>query len=217
MTFVVALTGGIGCGKSSAANFFAALGAGVVDTDEIAHRLTRPGEAALQKIASRLGNEYLLANGSLDRAKLRQRIFEDPAAKAELEAILHPLIRREAEAEIARQTAPYVVVVVPLLFEAGASYRQRARQVVVVDCDEEQQIARTMARSGLRREDVQAIMARQASRETRLRQADEVLQNDGAPEGLKEKVFTLHQRFLRLAQEGSPAATVCQNHGIVSE
>lgn len=217
MTFVVALTGGIGCGKSSAANFFAALGAGVVDTDEIAHRLTRPGEAALQEIASRLGNEYLLADGSLDRAKLRRRIFEDSAAKADLEAILHPLIRREAEAEIARQTAPYVVVVVPLLFETGASYRQLAQLVVVVDCAEERQIARTMARSGLNREEVRAIVAQQSSRETRLSQANEVLQNDGAPEELKEKVFALHQRLLHLAREGSPAATVCQNHGIVPE
>lgn len=196
---MVALTGGIGCGKSSAARLFAQLGAGIVDTDDIAHRLTRPGSPALGEIASRLGAHYLLPDGSLDRARLRRRIFGDPAAKTELEAILHPLIRHEAEAEIARQTAPYVVAVVPLLFESGESYRKLARQIVVVDCAEEQQIARTMARSGLARGEVRAIMARQARRETRLREADAVLHNDGGPEELKDQVLALHRRFLEMA------------------
>ncbi len=199
MGFVVALTGGIGCGKSSATKLFAELGAGIVDTDEIAHRLTLPGARALQEIASRLGPEYLLPDGSLDRGALRRRVFSDPTAKAGLEAILHPLIRREAEAEIARQRAPYAVVAVPLLFESGASYRKLAQQVVVVDCAEETQITRTMERSGLSRDEVRAIMAQQVTRETRLRRADAVLHNDGSLEELKEQVAFLHRRFLELA------------------
>lgn len=202
--FVVALTGGIGSGKSSAAQYFSELGAGLVDTDEIAHRLTRPDSPAVHQIAARLGQEYRLADGSLDRVGLRRRVFSDPSAKAELEAVLHPLIRREAETEIARQTAPYVVVVVPLLFESGEFYRRLAQQIVVVDCAEEQQVSRTMARSSLSREEVQAIMARQAKRAVRLNQADTVLHNDGSPEELKAQVAALHQRLLELVAAAKP-------------
>ncbi len=201
MTFVVALTGGIGSGKSLAAKYFSELGAGLVDTDEIAHRLTRPGMPVLDEIAAHFGREYLLADGSLDRARLRRRVFDDPSAKAKLEAILHPQIRHTAKEEIDHQNAPYVVVVVPLLFEAGDFYRQLARQIVVVDCAEEHQISRTMARSGLSEEEVRAIMAAQVPRQTRLTQADAVLKYDHSPEVLQAQIAALHQRFLQLSAD----------------
>jgi dephospho-CoA kinase len=219
MPFVVALTGGIGSGKSSAARFFAALGAAIVDTDEIAHDLTRPGRPAVTEIALRFGHEYLLPDGGLDRAKLRQRVFADPAAKNELEAVLHPLIRAEAERQIASASAPYTVVVVPLLFESGDAYRKLARRVVSMDCGEDRQIARTMARSSLAEKEVRAIMATQASREERRSGADILLNNDGGPEELRAQVAALHARLL---EEASPppaatATTVCQKPRIVSE
>jgi dephospho-CoA kinase len=145
---VIGLTGGIGSGKSAAAEQFARLGAAVVDTDAIAHELTAPGGAAIPGIVERFGARYLLPSGAMDRNKMRERAFEDPDARRALEALLHPMIRAESERRIEQATAPYVVHVVPLLVES-AHYRLRFDRVVVVDCSEAVQVARVRARSGL--------------------------------------------------------------------
>jgi dephospho-CoA kinase len=195
---VIGLTGGIGCGKTSAAGVFAALGAAVIDTDEIAHRLTAKGAPALAAIAEQFGAASLLPDGNLDRAGLRRQIFSDQAAKEKLEAILHPLIRQQAISEMAAAQAPYSLLVVPLFFETGA-YRDLVDRVLVVDCDEGQQVFRTMARSNLSAAEVQAIMANQVSRAIRVKQADDILSNRGRQEDLEQQVNRLHQRYLALA------------------
>jgi dephospho-CoA kinase len=199
VAYIVGLTGGIGCGKSTAANLLAELGAHVIDTDTIAHRLTAPGAAALNAIAAEFGPDYLSADSGLNRAKMRHLIFSDPAAKARLEAILHPLIKQEVLTELAGTRSPYVVLVVPLLLETG-SYRDLIQRVLVVDCEEQQQIERTTARSALDSEEVRAIMSSQLPRQSRLLQADDVLRNQGDLENLRSQVAALHSMYLQLAQ-----------------
>ena len=201
MNFVIGLTGGIGSGKSTVADIFADLGAAIVDTDAIAHELTGARGAAMPEIAAAFGQRVLLADGGLDRAAMRQLVFSDPSAKIRLEAILHPLIRRESEQRCRTATsAPYVLLVVPLLVEAG-EYRQRVNRILVVDCAEEVQIARVMARSGLAAEDVRAIMATQASRAERRVLADDVVMNSEGREILRAQITLLHQRYLELAHK----------------
>lgn len=207
MTLVIGLTGGIGCGKSTAARAFAELGAAVIDTDEIAHQLTIPNSPVLAAIFSRFGEAYRQPDGGLDRTKLRRLIFSDSDAKARLEAILHPLIRQEVATALKRVNAPYAIVVVPLLLETGG-YRDLVQRVLVVDCEEAQQLARTMHRSGLSATEVEAIMANQVSRAERLLQADDVLGNQGDPAELRRQVATLHDRYLALAAPKPPAAAV---------
>ena len=204
----IGLTGGIGSGKSAAARLFAELGASVVDTDAISHRLTAPGAPALGEIARQLGAEYLQPDGSLDRARLRQRVFADPAAKAALEAILHPLIRHEAATQVAASRAPYTLVVVPLLVETGG-YRELIQRVLVVDCREETQIARAMARSGLSEAQARAILDNQATREERLKRADDVITNDGSLTELERQVLKFHERYLELAAPPFPRKGNC--------
>lgn len=199
MNFVVGLTGGIGSGKSTVAEFFAAQGALLVDTDQIAHQLTGPQGAAMPAIRSAFGESVLAADGSLDRGGMRRLVFSDPSAKARLEAILHPLIRAESAARCAAATdAPYVLLVVPLLVESG-DYRQRVDRILVVDCDEAVQIARVVARSGLTENEVRAIMATQASRSERLAAADDLLVNNDGREALQQQIEILHRRYLALA------------------
>lgn len=194
----IGLTGGIGCGKTSAARIFAALGAAVIDTDEIAHRLTEKGSPALASIAGQFGAACLLRDGNLDRAGLRKRIFSDHAAKEKLEAILHPLIKQRVISEMAAIHAPYLLLVVPLFFETGA-YRDLVDRVLVVDCDESQQISRTTSRSKLSAAEVRAIMANQIPRAERIKQADDTLSNQGGQEDLEQQVGNLHRRYLALA------------------
>lgn len=198
MPFCVGLTGGIGAGKSSAARLFEELGAAVVDTDEIAHELTRPGAPAIGAIRNAFGAGYIAPDGGLERARMRRLVFGDPAAKTKLEAILHPLIRNESRARIAAAQQPYVIVVVPLLLETGAC-RDLVQRVLVVDCSEEQQVARGTRRSRLTAEEVRAIMAAQLPRAERLERADDVLDNDGGMEALQRQVRELHARYLALA------------------
>src|SRR5262245_38809287 len=150
--FVVVLTGGIGSGKTAVSDLLHELGADVVDTDVIARELTAAGGGAMPAIAERFGRDVLAPDGSLDRAKMRNRAFADAEVKRDLESILHPIIRLRAAELVARSRAPYVVLVVPLLVESGA-YRDIADRVLVVDCPEPIQIERTMARSGLSRTD----------------------------------------------------------------
>jgi dephospho-CoA kinase len=197
--FAVGLTGGIGSGKSTIADLFATHGVAIVDTDAIAHRITAPGGPAIAPIAQTFGPQFVAADGSLDRAKMRALVFSDDAAKSRLEAITHPLIRSETERERAAAIGPYVIVVVPLLIESGA-WRSRVDRVLVVDCDVETQIARVMRRNAFSREQVLAIIARQAAREARLAAADDIIVNDAKPlDELAQEVRTLHRRYLALA------------------
>lgn len=196
---IVGLTGGIGSGKSSAARRFRELGVRVIDTDEISHALSRPPSPALQQIASRMGQEFLSSDGSLDRTRMRKHVFSSPAARETLEAIFHPLIRQEVERQIDAETpAPYTILVVPLLFETQR-FRALIQHSIVVDCSEEQQITRVMTRSSLSRTEVIDVMSTQLSRENRLNLADDVICNDGTLEQLEDQVEQLHQRFLLLA------------------
>lgn len=200
MSFIVGLTGGIGSGKSTVADCFASLGVAVVDTDVIAHELTGANGAAMQDIRAAFGESVLLSDGGLDRAAMRRLVFSDASAKSRLEAIIHPLIRRESEVRCwSAAGAPYVVLVVPLLIESDA-YRERVDRILVVDCDEELQIARVAARSGLSDQEVRAIIATQASREQRLLAADDVLFNTAGRESLNDQVIALHQRYLKLTE-----------------
>jgi dephospho-CoA kinase len=192
--FVVGLTGGIGSGKSTVADLFAALGAGIVDTDVIAHQLTGPDGAAMPAIRDRFGDTVIAPDGRLDRQAMRERAFTDPDARRALEAILHPLIRQEADRQVLASAAPYVMLVVPLLVESG-TYRQRVDRVLVVDCAPETQVQRTMARSGLTRDDVLRILAAQATREARLAAADDVVDNDGPASRLPPFIAELHARY----------------------
>lgn len=197
--FCVGLTGGIASGKTVAANRFAELGAAVVDTDAIAHELTRAGTPAMATIGNAFGSEYIAPDGSLERAKMRRLVFSDPKAKVQLEAILHPLIREQARSRIAAAQQPYVIVIVPLLLETGA-YRDLIQRVLVVDCTEEQQVARAMQRSGLKESEVRAILAAQLPRAERLKHADVVIDNSGGIETLRQQVDAAHAKFLTLAQ-----------------
>lgn len=199
MTFVVGLTGGIGSGKSRAAEAFAALGAEVVDTDAIAHQLTAPGGGALGAIVEAFGADALGADGAMDRSRMRERVFRDPAARRRLEAILHPMIRNESQHRVAAARAPYVVLVVPLLVESPG-YRDRVARVLVVDCPEDEQVARVVARSRLAPAEVQRIIATQAPRARRLAAADDVIDNSGDMDALGTQVLALHQRYLELAR-----------------
>jgi dephospho-CoA kinase len=201
--FVVALTGGIGSGKSTVADAFAALGVPVIDTDVIARELTAPGGAALNPVREAFGESVMQPDGSLDRAALRRRVFSDTEARLRLEAILHPLIRQRVEQALSGLTAHYALIVVPLLVETGA-YRDVLQRILVVDCPELTQVERVMARSGFAREAVGAILAAQATRAERLAIADDVIANTATPEDLRAMVATLHQRYLALAAAASP-------------
>lgn len=196
--FVIGLTGGIGSGKSAAATLFEEFGAAVVDTDAIAHELTAPGGTAIAPIRAAFGDEVVAPNGALDRAAMRRKVFTDAQAKGRLEAILHPMIRAEADRRSAAARAPYVVLVVPLLVESGG-YRSRVQRIAVVDCPEAVQVARVMSRSGLSAGEARAIMAAQVGREARLAVADDVIDNGGELAALRPQIEALHRRYLEMA------------------
>jgi len=203
MSYVVGLTGGIGSGKSVAADHFAHLGAAIIDTDAIAHALTAAHGAALPALTEAFGADILAPDGALDRPAMRRRIFADPGARARLEDILHPMIRAEAFARIRRLATadfPYAVLVVPLLAETGA-YGDAVDRVVVVDCPEETQIARVMARNGLSRAEARAILDAQAPRAARLAIAADILENTAGRAALRARVAALHARYLELARK----------------
>lgn len=202
MKLVVGLTGGIGSGKSAAADEFARLGATVVDTDVIAHELTAAGGAAIPRLREIFGDEAIGASGAMDRAKVRERVFSDAPAKKSLEALLHPMIREESRRRIEAAPGPYVVHVVPLLVES-TDYRRRVDRVLVVDCPEDLQIARVRARSSLAEEQVRAIIASQASRSDRLACADDVIDNSGSLAALRRQVAALHKRYLEYSKRSS--------------
>ena len=181
-TWRIGLTGGIGSGKSTVANFLARRGAAIVDADAISRSLTAPGGRAMAAIARTFGDEIVGTDGAMDRTAMRERIFSDPQAKRQLEHIIHPLVGQitAEQAQAAVQSGQRVVVFdVPLLVESGERWRQQVDRVVVVDCDVETQKQRVMARSGLSAEEVERIVAQQASRAQRLACADLVVFNQG--------------------------------------
>jgi len=203
MSLVVGLTGGIGSGKSAAARFFHELGAAVVDADAIAHEITAPGGAAIPAIRDALGPQFINDSGALDRELTRATVFANAAARQALEAVLHPLIRKEIIRRVKAARTPYVIAVIPLLFETGG-YTELLSRVVVVDCPEELQIARSMRRSELPESSVRAILEAQASRSTRLAGADDVLTNTGSLEDLRVQVRALHGKLLKMASGQHP-------------
>ena len=196
--FSIGLTGGIGCGKTTVADLFAERGAAVIDTDQIAHQLTAPEGLAIPAIREHFGSAFLTTEGAMDRAKMRAYVFDDPAAKRSLESILHPLIQAETENVAAHDQGGYLLFVVPLLVESGR-WKQRVDRILVIDCPEEQQIERVMKRNGLPRAQVLAIMAAQATRETRLAAADDVILNNGAPAALAPQIDRLHAIYASLS------------------
>ncbi|MGY3978188.1 dephospho-CoA kinase [Aeromonas mytilicola] len=201
--YVVAITGGIGSGKTTVANQFAALGIEVVDADLIAREVVEPGMPSLTAIVSHFGPGILDEQGRLDRRALRERIFSDPAAKSWLNALLHPIIRSEMLRQCAAANSPYCLLVVPLLVENRLT--ELADRVLVIDVDETTQIERTCRRDGVSREQAQAILASQASRSERLAMADDVLDNQsGTTETIRERILALHETYLAFASQQAP-------------
>jgi dephospho-CoA kinase len=200
MGLVIGLTGGIGSGKSAVADAFAALGVEVTDTDRLAHALTMPGQPGHAALLEAFGPDYFQSDGMLDRGKLRERVFSDAAARAGLEAILHPLIRAAAAREVGQWRGAYGLLVVPLLFERGG-HSGLVRRVLVVDCPEDVQVDRVMARSGLTAAAVRAIMATQMPRAERLARADDTIDNAGRRDALAQQVAHLDRRYRALATE----------------
>jgi dephospho-CoA kinase len=201
MSLIVGLTGGIGCGKTSAAKLFEALGVDVVDTDGIAHELTQPRGAAIEAIRQAFGEKYITDDGALNRGSMRHLVFSREDSRRRLEAILHPLIRTEAAHLAAHFQGPYGIMVVPLLLEAGG-FQQMVQRILVIDCSEDIQLARTIARTGMNEQAALAIMSTQLSRRERLLQADDVIVNDLDMNHLKRQVEALHKNYLALASRG---------------
>lgn len=194
----IGLTGGIGCGKSTVAGLFEAHGACIVDTDAISHALTGTDGEAIPAIRAAFGASFVTPDGAMDRARMRQLIFSDADAKVRLQRILHPLILAASQTQLAQcDAAPYAILMVPLLLESPA-YLPLVRRVLVVDCDESQQVERVMRRSQLSHAEVSTIIAQQLPRAVRLAAADDVIHNNGAPETLNQQVSSLHRAYAQL-------------------
>lgn len=194
--YLVGLTGGIASGKSEATRKFSKLGVPVIDTDVIAHQLTSAGQPVLKQIIATFGAEYLLADGSFNRAAMREKVFQDPAARLQLEAILHPAIYEHVLQLVqANAKAPYQIIAVPLLFE-GERYQQLVNRTLLIDCDESLQISRAASR-GLDKDVVEAIMRAQMPRNERLKLTDDVIVNNGSIEGLHQKVEDIHKNYMQ--------------------
>ena len=202
MSLIIGLTGGIGSGKTSATRFFAAEGIAIIDADTIAHELTGAQGDAIPNIKKYFGVDFITKNGKLDRKKMKNRIFSDINSRKKLEKILHPLIQAEIMHRIETAFSPYIIVVAPLLLETG-DYCETVTRILVVDCNEEYQISRTVSRDGLSKEEVRTIMATQKPRQERLNQADDVIVNDTDISSLQEKVKLQHNIYLSLLQKKS--------------
>ncbi|WP_227318299.1 dephospho-CoA kinase [Cedecea davisae] len=205
MVYTVALTGGIGSGKSTIAEAFSRSGVTVVDADIIARQVVEPGQRALALISQHFGSKILLEDGSLNRRALREEIFNSPQQKQWVNDLLHPLIQQQTRDEIARATSPYVLWVVPLLVENNL--QNKANRVLVVDVSPETQIARTMKRDNVSLEHAQQILAAQATREARLAVADDIINNDGSPQDAAVHVDRLHRQYLKLASQAAQQET----------
>ncbi len=204
MTYVVGLTGGIGSGKSAVARLFEDKSVTVIDTDTIAHELTRPGGAAIEAIRTEFGPAFIDPAGALDRAKMRLLAFSDPQARHKLERILHPRIRTSSARLAAAAASPYVILMVPLLVEGGTYDENgvpRYQRVLVVDCPEETQVERVTRRSGLSPAEVRRIMASQVPRSQRLAAADDIIDNGGTLDDLRPQVERLHEHYLALSAQ----------------
>jgi dephospho-CoA kinase len=198
--FRVGLTGGIASGKSTAAKFFGALGVPILDSDQIARDVVEPGQPPLERLVERFGRKILTADGHLDRPALRDIVFSDPKARADLEALTHPAIGAAMEARSAAAGGPYQILVIPLLVEKNlASHVDR---VLVIDCDEELQVRRLRDRDGSTPAQVQAILKAQAPRAARLKAADDVIRNDADMSAVRDQVAALHTRYLEFASRG---------------
>jgi dephospho-CoA kinase len=195
--FRVGLTGGIASGKSTAAKFFGALGVPILDSDQVARDVVEPGQPPLERLVQRFGRKILTADGHLDRPALRDIVFSDPKARADLEALTHPAIGAAMEARSAAAGGPYQILVIPLLVEKNLA--AHVDRVLVVDCDEELQMRRLRDRDGSTPEQVQAILKAQAPRAARLKAADDVIHNDTDMSAVRDQVATLHARYLDLA------------------
>lgn len=197
IVLIIGLTGGIGSGKTAVSDRFAQWGAPVVDTDLLARELVEPGQPALADIAAEFGPDCLDRDGRLHRARLRERVFADPAGRHRLEAILHPRIRLLARERIAGLTAPYCLLVIPLLAETGMT--DLVDRVLVVDAPETERIRRVMARDGIDETQARRILAAQADRDQRLALADEIVENAGDLAALDQRVAALHRHYSTLA------------------
>jgi dephospho-CoA kinase len=195
----IGLTGGIASGKSTVSQRFAELGVPVIDADVAARAVAERGTPGLAQVVKRFGEGILSPNGELDRSALRELIFNDSAARRDLDAILHPLIRAHMEQQAAAAAGPYLIMAIPLLVEGGGS-RERLDRILVVDVDEAVQLQRVQARDGISMAQARAILGSQASRAARLEAADDVLQNGGTVAELRQGVDRLHERYLKLAQ-----------------
>lgn len=199
MGYIVAVTGGIGSGKSTVANAFSDLGIDIIDADIIARQVVEPNTPALQAIETHFGRAMINSDGSLNRRLLRERIFADASEKHWLNALLHPIIQQETRRQIAAARSPYVLWVVPLLVENHL--QEKANRVLVIDVSPETQIQRTIARDGVSREHAEQILAAQATRDARLAVADDVIDNNGAPDAIASDVARLHEQYLTLAAQ----------------
>lgn len=195
----IGLSGGIGCGKSAVSDILGSLGASIIDTDRIAHELTGPHAEGSQAIAKIFGPDLLNGDGSLNRAKMRQLVFEQPSERARLEQCLHPLILAQVKRSLTEAAGPYAVLVVPLL-PTSVAYRALSDRILIVDCPEDLQITRVMQRSALSEDEVKKIIQTQASRAERLAIADDVIENTGSLDELRAKTVALHKRYLTLSQ-----------------
>ncbi|MEB7600039.1 dephospho-CoA kinase [Raoultella terrigena] len=201
MRYTVALTGGIGSGKSTVADAFSYLGVNVIDADVIARQVVEPGTPALLAIAARFGQQMINDDGTLNRRSLRERIFAHAEDKTWLNALLHPLIQQETRRQMQAASSPYVLWVVPLLVENNLV--ANADRVLVVDVAKETQIARTILRDRVSREHAERILAAQATREQRLAAADDVIENMGPPDAIASDVARLHEKYLMLASQAA--------------
>jgi dephospho-CoA kinase len=198
---IIGLTGGIGCGKSTVAGYFAQHGIPVIDADQIARELVAPGNPALQEIANAFGPDMLLADGSLNRPQLRRRVFADPSQRRRLEAILHPRIYTEMRRRSQALQAPYCIWVIPLLLETGKT--ALTDRVLVVDAPESIQRQRVLARAGMDEDTLEAILRSQVSRSERLQAADDVIVNNADLAHLQQQVTALHHQYLAIANAAS--------------
>ena len=193
----IGLTGGIASGKTTVSNLFAKLGVPVIDTDIIARQVVEPGMPALQEIRARFGDDVIGRSGELERSVLRNIVFRDSVARADLESILHPRIGTEVRKQSAVASGPYQIIAVPLLVDSAL--RQFVDRVLVVDCDENLQIERLLQRDSGSIEEAKRIMASQSSRDERLAIADDIIRNDSDIAHLERQVIALHERYQHLS------------------
>ncbi len=194
----VGLTGGIGSGKSTVSNMFTSLGIPIIDSDVIAHEVVKPGETGLEQVVARFGEDILNPDGTLNRQRLRNLVFEDAEARKDLEQILHPLIRIRSNECLAEIATPYVILSIPLLVEADLT--ASVDRILVVDCPEQIQLKRICKRDDITPDKAKAILSAQCSRSQRLEVADDIIDSNQPLDEIRRRVESLHNSYLSLAQ-----------------